>query len=119
MGYFVPMVGTEQRVVAPKARRTASTKADCVFAFLAKAAAKNVRCPTNSEIAQHLHAKRMSVSAGTVPGIVSQLAREGRIAVRLYSRLWREVVICEGPQMGRGTLPPPHGGKPFRVIGRP
>jgi hypothetical protein len=93
-------------------------KADCVFRILDATATHGARCPTNESIAGQLRSEGIEVWAGTIPGIVSQLARDGRIVVRIYSHNYRETVICGGgrPQ-GKGTLPPPDGRKPYRVVG--
>jgi hypothetical protein len=93
------------------------TKAERVYAVLQTAATRGARCPTNEAIAQHLCSESIAVSAGSVPGLVSQLARDGRIVVRLYGHNWREVMICEGRHKGKQTLPPLIAGKPWRVIG--
>ncbi|HEY5409633.1 MAG TPA: hypothetical protein VIJ94_02790 [Caulobacteraceae bacterium] len=88
-----------------------------MFGILEKAAASGARCPGNEAIAGMLQAEGVMISLGTVPGVISRLAREGRIEVRLYGHLWREVVIRAGRQVGRSTEAPPSGAKPWRVIG--
>lgn len=91
--------------------------ADRVFGLLEEAAASSARCPTNAAIALSLQTMGMKISPGTVTGLISQLAKDARIEVRVYARLWREVVIRSGRRAGRSTQAPPGGGKPWRVIG--
>jgi len=97
--------------------RVKDAKAECIFNILDAAAAQGARCPANEAIAGQLRCEGIEVSVGTISGIVSRLAHDGRIVVRIYSHNYREVVVCDGIHRGRGTLPPPVDGKSYKVVG--
>lgn len=103
--------------MAPKALNLTAPPTDLVFGLLEAAATTGARCPTNAAICDVLQAQGVMIAAGTVPGIISALAKERRIEVRLYGHNWREVVIQSGPRAGQATQGPPGGGCPWRVIG--
>lgn len=91
-------------------------RTDWVFGVLERAAVEGRRCPTNPEIAECLQKSGLRAAAGSIPGVLRTLVREGRIIVRVYGGNWRDVVIAAGPHAGKSTKGPPHGGKPYSVI---
>lgn len=91
-------------------------RTDWVFGVLERAAVEGQRCPTNPEIAACLQKNGVRAAAGSIPGVLRALVREGRIVVRVYGGNWRDVVIVTGPHAGKSTKGPPHGGKPYSVI---
>jgi hypothetical protein len=90
--------------------------ADWIFVIVEQAASEGRRCPTNPSLAKELGKRGFRLSGPTIPRFMKQLAREGRIIVRVYGNNWRDVVICGGPHAGKATMPPPHGGKPHTLI---
>jgi hypothetical protein len=89
---------------------------DLVFAMLQKAAASGCRCPTNPEIAAYLSEHGCQIAATTIPSVMKNLTRQGRVVVRLYGKNWRAVTICTGTNTDKTTMTPPHGGEPYLVI---
>jgi hypothetical protein len=89
-----------------------------VFDTLVKAAREGRRCPTNFEIAEavtSLSGGRPRAASG-MPAVIQQLVRDGYVTVRVYGANFREVLIHQGPEAGKSTLPPSHGKQPYRVI---
>jgi|SRR5579885_2618950 len=91
-------------------------RADHVFSLLERAVEEHQRCPTNPEIAADLERHGYRAAAGTIPGLMRNLVRQGRIIIRVYGGNWRDIVICTGPHRGKSTAAAPHGGKPHTVI---
>ena len=97
--------------------RNAALKED-VLAILERAAEKGERCPTNPQIASALSRPGRHVAASTVPGTISDLIRDGKIAVAFFNQKTRAVTICEGASAGKRTSLPEVYGKPAWVIDR-
>jgi hypothetical protein len=89
-----------------------------VYALVERAVVEGKRCPTNAEIAADLNKSGLTkpIAATSVPGVFRQLIRRGMVTVRVYGNNWRDVVILQGTNAGKATLPPPHGGKPHIVL---
>lgn len=68
-------------------------------------------------IAATLEAQGIPMAVGTVPGVISGLARGGWIAVAIFGHHWRQVLIRKGKAAGAVTQPSPGGRKPWRVVG--
>lgn len=91
-------------------------RVDYVFGLLEQAALKEQRCPTNPEIAALLQKRGYRAAAGSIPGLLRALVRQGRIVIRVYGNNWRQVSLTAGTHDGKSTQVPPHGGKPHTVI---
>jgi hypothetical protein len=87
-----------------------------LFAILEGAAASGQRCPTNPQIADSLSKGGYQIGYTSVPAFMKKLTNQGRIEVRVYGNNWREVRICIGPNSGKATMPPPHGGQPHLIL---
>lgn len=90
--------------------------AEHVFAFLENAAANGERCLTNPGFATELNKHGLDLAPQSIPAVFRRLIRAGRITVRIYGGNWREVIIESGPQAGKSTKLPPHGGKPHTIV---
>lgn len=76
------------------------------FALLEEAAARGDRCPQSRP------------HGPIVSGVITALARAGKIRSEVYVHNWRVVEILVGPHAGKRTAPEPtrHGtGKPYKV----
>ena len=75
-----------------------------VFALVAKAAARGLRCPQNDEL-------------GTVGArALQKLAHTGWIKIEVYALNWRVVEILSGPHEGQRTAPPHVGKTPYIIV---
>ena len=75
-------------------------KAEAFDLVVARAVA-GARCPENDEVGSN---------------IMPQLARDGKIKIKVYALNWRVVTIMEGPHAGKTTMPAPAGQVPYRII---
>ena len=98
--------------------KVAAAKEAHVYALVERAAIEGRRCPTNAEIADDLNKSGLikPVAAASIPGVFRKLIQRRLVTVRIYGHNWRDVVIIKGPHAGKTTLPPPHGGKPYRIL---
>lgn len=91
---------------------------DFVFAFLENAADKGERCLTNPQFSVELSKHGLNLAPQSMPGVFRRLIQSGQITVQIYGGNWREVIIHSGPQAGKSTMLPPHGGKPHTIVDR-
>ena len=87
--------------------------------MLVDAAARNQRCPQNSEINDALCAAGLptfcAVAGGTTPVILA-LKNAGKIVIEVWGRNWRVVEICVGEHKGKRTLACPNSTKRTIVL---
>ena len=81
----------------------AMTGLERCFAALEAAAIAGIRCPRNSAIIR--------------TDYIERLARDGRIACKIYGTGWRVVDILTGANAGIATAPPPKEMVPWRSYG--
>lgn len=74
------------------------------FAAVEIAAITEQRCPQNEPFGP------------LKSGVLTRLARAGRIKVEIYALNWRVVTILSGPHTGTRTKPAPRGAKPYKVV---
>ena len=80
-----------------------------VFALLEQAAARGHRCPTNPQLAVQLRLDGIHAAAGSMAAVVTELARQGRLSVRVYAHNFRTITVHSGPHAGKTTMLPPEG----------
>ncbi len=81
-------------------------RAEYVFGLLERAVVNEQRCPTNPEFAALLQKRGYRAAAGTIPGLMRILVRQGRIVIRIYAHNWRQITISAGIHEGKSTSRP-------------
>ena len=92
------------------------SRRELVLRAMTDAAEAGVRCPRNVELAAHLREHGIDAAPSAMAKIVTRLALDGEIEVRIHGALFRQVLICRGPESGRATIAPSHGKPPHLVI---
>ena len=89
-----------------------------IYKIIENAAIRSERCPTNAEIAKIVSdvPNVRNLSKTSIPAFVMKLVEDGLITVRVFGQNWRDVTMLTGKNIGKKTLPPPHGGKAYIVI---
>ena len=80
-----------------------SSNLDSAFAALERFAVQGERCPQNE-------------THGITSGLVSALAREGRLRVEISGHNYRRVVLLTGEYQGQATAPDPTGAHVWRIV---
>lgn len=78
-----------------------------VFALIEAAALSGQRCPPTAGPDAHPDMRA---------GLLSELAREGRVRIEISGLNWRTVTITQGPHAGKHTRRDPSGRSIYQVI---
>lgn len=79
------------------------------FAIVERAAIAGERCPTNEALCDALRLQGFVFAGGNV--LLSDLAREGHLEIRVCAHNWRIVQLLTGEHAGTSTAPAP--GRPY------